>query len=83
MSTKPTTTFDALKWMDSSQRARWHVLLQAIDEAETERQIDQAKYFAEGYLLGLFDARVFDEAERAALHEEAMTRDKTSTLFDA
>ncbi|TBN35509.1 hypothetical protein [Pseudomonas sp. BGI-2] len=83
MSTKPTDTFAALKWMNHSQKARWYWLLRAIDEAETQRQMDQAKCLAEGYLLGLFDARVFDEAERAALHEEALTREKTSTLFDA
>ena len=83
MSFRTVTTHQALKCLGSMQQARWHRLLRDIDEASSQREMDHAKYRAEGYLLGLFDAHVFDEAERVALLEEALTREQTSTLFDA
>lgn len=69
------TTIDAAKKMSTEQTARWHWLLRAIDVGETQSLVARAKCRADGYLLGLLDAKVINEDDRQALHEEATTRE--------
>ncbi|WP_137887583.1 hypothetical protein [Pseudomonas sp. 2FE] len=69
------STIDPRKSLSAEQAARWHWLLRAIDVAETQSLVARAKCRADGYLLGLRDARVINEAEREALDQEATARE--------
>ena len=56
-------TIGALKKLTAEQADTWHWLLRAIDLAETPSLVARGRARADGYLLGLRDAQVIDQAD--------------------
>ncbi|MNJ03005.1 hypothetical protein D3C73_1631660 [compost metagenome] len=59
-------TEGALKKLSADQTSTWYWLLRAMDVAETPALVAQGRASAEGFLLGLAQAQVIDQADCAA-----------------
>lgn len=64
------------------QRSRWEWLLRVIALADSQSLVARSVYRANGYLLGLSDAGVITDEDRAALYQEARAKEfEAATRF--
>ncbi|MDU4254528.1 hypothetical protein [Pseudomonas sp.] len=68
-------TTEARNKLNQQQGSRWEWLLWAIDTADSHSLVARHKFRVEGYLLGLRDAGVLNEAEYTELFEQATARE--------
>lgn len=69
--------------LNDTQLATWEGLLHVFDVAPTQAVVARGKARADGYLLGLWDAQVIDEAERQALYSAATSREHAAAVRTA